>query len=82
MTGLNEILRDKGVSHLIVCGVTTEAKRAPSRRPRGGAGGGCGRRSVPRFWWGSLSAAWDFMEWSGESWFWKPWKRMDKDGTI
>ncbi|CAK9016222.1 Ureidoacrylate amidohydrolase RutB [Durusdinium trenchii] len=24
MTGLNEILRDKGVSHLIVCGVTTE----------------------------------------------------------
>ena len=25
MTGLNEILRTKGVSHLIVCGVTTEA---------------------------------------------------------
>ena len=26
LTGLNEILRAKGVSHLIVCGVTTEAK--------------------------------------------------------
>lgn len=27
LTGLNEILRAKGVSHLIVCGVTTEAWR-------------------------------------------------------
>ena len=26
MTGLNKILRDKGISHLIVCGVTTEAE--------------------------------------------------------